>query len=180
MDDRSNAAPKSCGACTLCCKVMAIRELDKPRGKWCGHCRPGVGCTIYDERPPSCRAFRCLWLLDPLAPDFAKPDRSKAVLDVDSNGDRLVAHCDPATPTAWRNEPLYSYLKGWARKGWADGKAVAAMSGRRVWVITPNEDIDIGELDPRAPFSIEKHADGTVSVHVLPPRAEAEASDPAK
>ncbi len=32
---------RECGTCTLCCKVMGIHALDKPRGVWCDHAMPG-------------------------------------------------------------------------------------------------------------------------------------------
>jgi hypothetical protein len=42
---------RSCGDCTLCCKVMAVEALGKPAGSWCSHCKPGRGCLIYETRP---------------------------------------------------------------------------------------------------------------------------------
>src|SRR5436305_14221849 len=45
--------PRSCGDCTLCCKLLSITELEKPIGKWCPHCEIGKGCKIYDCRPQS-------------------------------------------------------------------------------------------------------------------------------
>lgn len=34
---RVPAQARSCGACTFCCKVMMIEELQKPPGPWCEH-----------------------------------------------------------------------------------------------------------------------------------------------
>ena len=57
------APVRSCGSCSLCCKLLVIDELDKPPDTWCPHCKPGRGgCSIYADRPPSCRLFRCGWL----------------------------------------------------------------------------------------------------------------------
>ena len=39
--------------CTACCKILKIRELNKPANTWCKHCNIGVGCGIYDSRPES-------------------------------------------------------------------------------------------------------------------------------
>src|SRR5499433_549733 len=40
----------------LCCRILHVRELDKPAHQWCEHCRPGRGgCSIYDRRPTSSR-----------------------------------------------------------------------------------------------------------------------------
>src|SRR4051812_14872278 len=52
-------AGRECGTCTLCCKVAAVEELNKPNGVWCSHCLSGKRCTIYDQRPQSCRSFYC-------------------------------------------------------------------------------------------------------------------------
>jgi hypothetical protein len=106
---------KSCGPCTLCCKVMEIEELKKPVGSWCSHCEPGKGCTIYGSHPPSCQDFTCQWLLESSMPDEFRPDRARvAVLVADGEGPRLIARCDPSNPTAWQREPMYSTLKAQA------------------------------------------------------------------
>jgi hypothetical protein len=34
-------AGRSCGSCSLCCKVMPVQELSKPAGQWCVHAVPG-------------------------------------------------------------------------------------------------------------------------------------------
>src|SRR4051794_7389373 len=58
------ATGRACGSCSLCCKLLPIRELEKPENKWCVHCKPASGgCTIYADRPPSCREFACHWLI---------------------------------------------------------------------------------------------------------------------
>src|SRR5262245_33293733 len=87
----SQPAPgKSCGGCSLCCKVLLIQPfspagfrkwpLNKPHGVWCTDCQPGVGCRIYDDRPDECREFLCWWLVEPrLGPEW-KPDKSKLVI----------------------------------------------------------------------------------------------------
>ena len=52
------AAPgRACGPCTLCCKVYALPELEKPPGVWCKHCAPGKGCKVHDALPDQCRLF---------------------------------------------------------------------------------------------------------------------------
>ncbi|MEM9302400.1 MAG: hypothetical protein AAGE01_09840 [Pseudomonadota bacterium] len=63
--------------------------LEKPAGKWCQHCKPGAGCTIYESRPDPCREFECLWLVDSagLLPEEARPDRSKLMFDIQQGGD---------------------------------------------------------------------------------------------
>ena len=88
------AAPRICGPCTLCCKVLAIPELEKPSNRWCQHAARPQGCRIYSERPESCREFQCLWLQG-LAPDWARPDKVHGVLRPTTDGEHLILHEDP-------------------------------------------------------------------------------------
>jgi hypothetical protein len=74
---------RSCGECSMCCKLLKIDEIEisKPANQWCKHCRPGAGgCMIYDDRPPVCHGFACLWLVDPTLNDEWKPSHSKIVI----------------------------------------------------------------------------------------------------
>src|SRR4051794_5306943 len=73
--------PKTCGDCTLCCKLLSVVLPDgehKEDAAWCKHC--AAGCTIYPDRPEGCRTFTCLWLSDERIPDDLWPKRSKVVL----------------------------------------------------------------------------------------------------
>lgn len=159
---------RSCGSCTMCCKVMSIDELGKPQGVWCSHCRPGRGCDIYGSHPPTCQGFMCGWLSNPDFPEEARPDRSKVVLEIDSGGNRIIARCDPGHPFAWQRQPIYGQLKIWAKRGWDSGQTVVAMTNRRLWLITPDADVDAGEIGPYSPFAIDEHSDGSIRIRVLP------------
>lgn len=157
---------KACGPCTMCCKLLAVPELEKPMGVLCAHARPGQGCGIYLERPHACRSFQCVWLLDPEMPHRFRPDQSKVMLEQDHDGRRLIARCDPANPMAWRRNPIYAALKAYAAKEWGSGRIVIAVAGRRVWVIAPREDVEVGEIDPGAAISVVERGDGGVEVTV--------------
>ena len=52
---------RSCGDCTLCCKLVAVPALQKEGYEWCKHCAIGEGCKIYKDRPLDCQAFECFW-----------------------------------------------------------------------------------------------------------------------
>lgn len=110
----------SCGTCTLCCKVMGVAEIAKPRNTRCLHCDSGVGCRIYEDRPPSCRAFDCVWLQSQskpgmrLAPDL-RPDRSHVVLTATDDGRALVAHVDTDRPQAWKSGRMADFLRSVSR-----------------------------------------------------------------
>jgi len=165
---------KACGRCNFCCKVMAIDELAKPFGVWCPHARPGQGCAIYGEHPASCRAFACLWLTEDGLPDAYRPDRTKVVLTAEDEAQpRLIANCEPANPLAWAQEPIYSLLKARARETWGTGSVVLAKAGLRLWLITPNADMDLGEVETRSPVLVEQDPLGEIRVTVQPPRPAA-------
>lgn len=54
---------RTCGGCTLCCSLVAVKEINKPRRTWCEHCTKGVGCQIQETKPQACAEFDCLWLM---------------------------------------------------------------------------------------------------------------------
>lgn len=160
---------KSCGTCNLCCKVMEVAELAKAPGIWCGHTSARKGCGIHGTHPVSCQVFQCLWLIDPTLPDSAKPERSRVILEADVEGGRLFARCDPATPVAWREEPIYSILKQHAQRTWDTSQTVFAKSGDRVWLITPRDNLDLGRPALGSAIQIAKQRDGTAVVTITAP-----------
>lgn len=112
---------RSCGRCSLCCKLLAIPELDKPQHVWCQHARPGKGgCHIHGspERPAICGSFQCAWLEreDGLG-DELRPDRIHAVLTGDTKGTGVSVVCDPNYPQAWKTEPLAAVLRKLTDRG---------------------------------------------------------------
>jgi len=73
---------RSCGNCTLCCKLLPVVELKKTAGQVCKHQRHFKGCAIYAKRPPSCKMWSCAWLEDTdLDDSFKRPDISHYVID---------------------------------------------------------------------------------------------------
>lgn len=67
---------RECGACTECCgPALEITEAPAahPRGEPCPR-KTEAGCSAYEERPPVCRTFRCLWLMGWGEEDW-RPDR---------------------------------------------------------------------------------------------------------
>lgn len=107
-----------CGSCSMCCKLMGIKELNKPAGEWCQHVCKGKGCSIYEDRPLSCVEYKCLWLMSQDEefkwPIEARPDKSKVVLSLNTqeNGsETVVAHVDPNHPDAWEKGIVYELIK---------------------------------------------------------------------
>jgi hypothetical protein len=137
---------RACGTCTLCCKLLIVPELNKPRGSWCADCRIGVGCGRYETRPPTCRQFHCGWLHVPELSDAWFPARAKFVLDVDLGGRRITAYLDSSRPGAWKEAPYYGQFKAWAKALAPELGHVAISIGARTIVVLPDEDVDFGEV----------------------------------
>lgn len=133
---------RTCGGCVACCKIMPVVELNKG-SEWCRFCNIGHGCTIYADRPQSCADFHCQWLIsEKHLDDSLRPDRVRVVLTATADH-KLVAHCDPATPLAWRNPKIYALLRQGAE---SMGHSIAR-AGARFWVITSDRDWEAGADD---------------------------------
>jgi hypothetical protein len=141
-DSDAIAPGRSCAGCTLCCKIMGIAALEKPPGTWCKHCEPASGCRIYEQRPQECRSFLCGYLVNGQLGEEWKPSRSRLVLEL--QGPRIGVHVDPQRPDAWKREPFYSSLKRWAAAAVQDRGEIVAYIGKRVYVIFPDRDVDLG------------------------------------
>ena len=153
----STPAPgRSCGTCTLCCKVFDVPSLDKPAGQWCQHCLPGRGCGIHETRPQHCRAFHCLWMTAPWLADAWKPERAKFVLTMDPATRNLLVQVDPGQPRAWRVEPYYPQLKRWAQAALAEGKHVIVFLNTSATVVLPDRDVEVGPIGPGDTLSFNR------------------------
>jgi hypothetical protein len=140
---------RSCGECSLCCKLIRVDALAKPPGTWCTHCAAGRGsCRIYDNRPTECRDFYCAWMVSPTLGDEWRPSKCKIVLRVESDGKLIAAHVDPSDPAAWRRQPYFRTLKQFAIKGASVGQRVIVYIKNRVIVIFPNKEVDVGTMNP--------------------------------
>lgn len=145
-DRVTSSVKRTCGDCTLCCKVMAIEALAKPASAWCRHCKPGCGCTIYADRPAECENFACLWLVNDLLDKQWKPSRSKLVLTTSEDG--IEIRCDPGSPNAWRKEPYAGEIRAWAAEGERDDMTVVVIAGQRMILVTPDLEFDLGLVGP--------------------------------
>ena len=83
---------RECGECTLCCLVPAVPEIAKPINTMCKFC--DKGCTIYEDRPDSCRAFDCAWLMGAMDEDM-RPDKSHVVIEILPEASVVLALVEP-------------------------------------------------------------------------------------
>ena len=148
MNEAETLPGRSCGSCSLCCKLLRIDEFHKPEGRWCSHCAPGRGgCLIYEDRPSECRNFYCAWLTaNDVGPEW-NPIECKMVLYAEMDGNRIAVHVDPSKPIAWREEPYYSQLREWATTAVESAQQVVVYIKNRVIVLLPGKEIDLGPME---------------------------------
>ncbi len=137
---------RSCGSCTLCCKLMMVPELDKPMGTWCAHCKQGAGCTIHATRPQSCRDFYCGYLQSDALTEEWLPAKVRFIVVGEPSG--IVLYVDPGQPDAWKDAPFYERIKSWSLSGVPRNRQVTVRIGRRAIAVLPDKDVDLGEMEP--------------------------------
>ena len=172
--ERKVVPGRSCGSCSLCCKVLTIALFDKPAGQWCSHAKPGKGCGIHQSRPFVCRSFFCEWMIAKGLGDEWKPERAKFAILVRNDGNRLTAHVDPGAPNAWKREPYYTNFKRWAAEGGLKNpiKLIDIMVGERLTVVLPDRDVEFGVLAPDEAIVMTRYPDGRLEPTVVKQKVE--------
>src|SRR5579864_2123558 len=132
---------RSCGTCSLCCKVFAVQELSKPAGQWCIHAVARSGCRNYDNRPRACRQFLCAWRLDVELGPAWKPEVSRFVLSEDRDRGAMTVTVDPGMPLAWKREPYYTRLKQFSEVSFRQDKRVLVDLRGNITVILPDREV---------------------------------------
>jgi hypothetical protein len=131
---------RACDGCTLCCKVIGVRGIDKPRGQWCNHCDIGKGCTIHSISPMECKTYACRFQVDHELDENWRPSNCGLVINIDRR--RVVVNVDTDQPGAWRKEPYYSTFKRWSRTA-LPGWPVYISIGDEVIAVFPDRDVTI-------------------------------------
>jgi hypothetical protein len=148
---------RQCGDCGLCCKLLAVDEIDKPPHQWCDHFVPGSGCGVYEGRPQACSTFQCIWLRQTELGAEWKPNRAHFVMYLDTHQKQLVVNVDPVHANAWRKEPYLSEFRLWARRGLDQGPQLVVKIRRRIIAILPDREIDFGELADYERIRLTRH-----------------------
>lgn len=144
---------RQCGDCTLCCKLLPVRELDKGANTRCRHQRHHKGCSVYGkpDMPISCKLWNCRWIVEDDTADMRRPDRAGYVIDVlpdyivvrqDDDGSTInvpviQVWIDPARPELWRDDKeLFQFA---ARRG-LEGMATLVRYGseKATTLLPPN------------------------------------------
>ena len=139
---------RTCGTCSLCCKVYAVPELNKPVGRWCVHSVRGGGCSNHTNRPHICRQFFCSWRFDPhLGPEW-KPEVCRFVMSADQAYQALTVSVDPGMPTAWKREPYYATLKKFSEVFFRINRKLLVNLNGHVTVVLPDREVPLGVIVP--------------------------------
>lgn len=139
-------AGRSCNDCTMCCKLLAVESIEKPRAVWCPHCNQKRGCKIYENRPEECGAFYCGYRRIDHLDERWKPSKSKFVINYEEDTGRIVVHVDPVRPEAWRMEPFYGVLKQWSLTAVRRNSMVIVWVGDHATLVYPDYDKDLGKV----------------------------------
>lgn len=150
----------------MCCKLLAIAEIEKPQQAWCPDCSIGTGCKIYNQRPEPCRQFYCQYRKDPGLGEEWAPRKSKIIVDFEPDNDRLAIHVDESRRSGWRSSPYYERIMQWVRSLAADGKHVLVWEGKNAIVVLPTREINLGKIGPNRDLIVEKRATPTGPVIV--------------
>jgi hypothetical protein len=137
---------RGCNSCTLCCKVLEVKALAKPGGKWCPHCKIGTGCTIYEQRPYDCSAFSCGYLVLAELGEEWRPAVSHLVIMDTLSEEAINVAVDPERPDAWHRQPYYASLQAWARRAIVKQRRVVVHVRNRRIVILPDHAVDLGPV----------------------------------
>jgi hypothetical protein len=125
---------RRCDGCTVCCTLTRVPELNKPEGKTCIFaCK---GCTIYPDRPQSCRDFECEWLKGNL-PIWMKPNKAHIMLEKLSDVDVVIALPEPGYEKNWRTPEITAALK----KEYQD-KGIAVMASDRLAMVPEGQSFE--------------------------------------
>jgi hypothetical protein len=168
---------RKCGSCTLCCRLLPVRELAKGANERCRFQRH-TGCSVY-HRPPAfpraCGLWSCAWLIgEPATEGLRRPDRSGYVIDMmpdlvkvtdkDSGEIRellvLQVWVDPARRDAWQDPALLRYAESAAREHQM-GMLIRYSSSEAVAVLAPSLCAD-GQWHTIADGTIAKSETGSM------------------
>jgi hypothetical protein len=123
---------RNCGSCTLCCKLLPVKALDKGAGERCRHQR-AFHCSVYGRHnrgfPVECKLWSCQWLTSPTTSKLKRPDRTHYVVDLIPDMIRVTNNAtgeanemvvtqvwlDPAFPDAWRDDDLLEFIEASGR-----------------------------------------------------------------
>lgn len=85
---------------------------------------------------------------------------AKVVMQPTHDGKGLVAHCDPATPLAWRSERILNLLRACSRAGFHANARAGSRLSKTEWAV-PEEYIVRGENG-----KVDVHIPGIIGMQI--------------
>lgn len=106
---------KGCDGCGECCRLLDVQEIQKPKYVECSALRRDLHgnarCGVQEQKPSSCVAFFCLWLMSQMRPnpgealpDLLRPDKSHVIFyrnGTEQDPRVVFLEVDPKFPNAW-------------------------------------------------------------------------------
>ena len=121
---------RQCGSCTLCCRLLPVRELGKLANQRCQHQRL-TGCRVYHEPakgfPLCCGLWSCRWLNGD-AHEVGRPDRVHYVIDC--LPDKVIQQLDDGREIEW--SALQIWVDPMFRDAWKDPALAAYIDRKRM------------------------------------------------
>ena len=145
----------------MCCKLIGVAQLNKPRQRMCGHCAVGEGCRIYESRPGACREFHCRWLTDAQIADHWEPRRSRMVLVCYGDPMQVAIHVDAGRPDAWRKPPYSDQIRSWVANAARLGGQVMVYGARDMTLLRPEGEYNLGPVSGDKHVLVQPRAGGT-------------------
>jgi hypothetical protein len=99
------------------------------------------------------------------------PARSKLVVAFKPDGMEIVVHVDPGVPNAWRAEPYYSEIRRMARDAEGAATTIFVQIGRRIIVIFPDREVDVGVVADDDRVAIQEEAGPGTRKHAIKVKA---------
>ena len=122
------ASNPGCGACALCCRLLAVPDLHKPARVLCEHTGPHGGCSRQAEKGTApelqaCAQFSCVWLSSQASPGrwprHLRPDICHVVFGPKREEENfLYVQVDPEHAGAWRDPAVLEVLNETLARGW--------------------------------------------------------------
>lgn len=141
---------RKCGDCQLCCRLLAVKAIDKKAGERCRHQKFHKGCAVYRKpgMPPECAIWNCRWLTSDDTANLRRPDNAHYVIDImpdfvtarDNDTGKtfdiqvVQVWVDPSYPFAHRDPALRAYLNRRGKDGIA---AIIRYDGSRGFTLFP-------------------------------------------
>lgn len=114
---------------------MAIKAVEKPHFAKCQHlCKQG--CSIYSDRPATCREYSCLWHTDAVEGDESKrPDHLGVLFHPTTEGGVRYLELWETKKGASKSPEVQAILKKLVQQGWTEYQVIP-------WGNQPNGEVD--------------------------------------